>query len=127
MSFRVPILTPPAALVARLQNPRRIGIRIGPRPTQLPGALAAGATDVYLVWIPKGKMLEVRLERVQNRSAVVRVMHAGTGEPLDPRGAEGARVVRGRASEGADYRIAVERTQSDEPGPLPYVLSLSLR
>jgi hypothetical protein len=112
---------------ASLQEPRRVGVRIGPRPTQLAGALGAGASDGYMVWIPKGKVLEVRLERIQNRVAVVRVKHAATGAPLNPKTADGARVIIGQALEGADYRIDVERTESGESALLPYVLSLRLR
>jgi hypothetical protein len=109
------------------QEPRRVGIRMGARPTRLSGALAASASDAYMVWIPKGKVLEVRLERVQNRVAVVRVKHAATGASLNPRTADGARVITGQALESADYRIDVERTGSGESAPLPYVLSLRLR
>jgi hypothetical protein len=113
--------------VASPPEPRRVGIRIGPRPTQVSGALAAGATDAYVVWIPKGKVLEVRLERIQNRVAVLSVKHAATGAPLNPRAADGARVITGQALEGAEYRIDVERTESGESAPVPYVLSLKLR
>jgi hypothetical protein len=113
--------------VASPREPRRVGIRIGPRPTQVSGALAAGATDAYIVWIPKGKVLEVRLERIQNRVAVVRVNHAATGAPLNPRAADGARVITGQALESAEYRVDVERAESGDSAPVPYVLSLKLR
>jgi len=116
-----------AAPLASRQEPRRVGIRVGPRPTQLSGALAGGASDAFMVWIPKGKVLEVRLERIQNRVAVVRVRHSATGAPLNPKTADGARVITGHALESADYRIDVERTDSGDSAPLPYVLSLRLR
>jgi len=74
------------APVAHPQDPRRVGIRIGPRPTQVAGSLAPGATDTDMVWIPKGMMLEVRLERVPNRAAVVRGDACRDGSTAQPEG-----------------------------------------
>jgi hypothetical protein len=107
--------------------PRRISIVIGPRPTRVSGALPGSAPDAYLVSVPKGKLLEVRLERVQEGAAVIHVRHDRTRVPLDPKATDGARFVRGRATESADYRIDVERAESADSAPLPYVLSLTLR
>lgn len=111
----------------RRQQPRRVGVRAGLRPTQFSGALLPGAADLYMLWVPKGQLLEVRLERVPSGWAVVRVVHAGTGAPLNPRVPDGARVVSGRAPESADYRIDVRRIGAGETTPLPYILSVSLR
>jgi hypothetical protein len=111
----------------RPQAPTRVGIRSGPRPTQFPGSLLPGATDVYLLWVPKGRVLEVRLDRVQGRAALVRVVHAKTGAPFNPRLAGGARVVAGVAPESADYRIEVRRAEGADSAPLPYMVSLTLR
>jgi hypothetical protein len=108
-------------------SPRRITIVIGPRPTRVFGALAARATDAYLVSVPKGKVLEVRLERVREGEAVIHARHDRTRAPLNPKAQDGARFVRGLAAETADYRIDVERTDSRESVPLPYVLSFTLR
>jgi hypothetical protein len=93
-----PATTGPAA-------PNRVGIRGGPRPTQFAGAVRPGSTDIYLLWVPKGRVLEVRLTRVQGRAALLRVVHAKTGAPLNPRITGEARVVTGLAPESADYRI----------------------
>ena len=116
-----------ASVTAAPALPRRIAIVIGPRPTRVSGALAGGGTDTYLVSVPKGKLLEVRLERVQEGAAVIHVRHDRTRAPLNPKVTDGARFVRGFAIESADYRIDVECTDSREPFSLPYVLSFTLR
>ena len=109
------------------EGPTRVGIRGGPRPTQFPGALFRGATDIYVLWVPKGRVLEVRLNRVQGRSALIRVVHAKTGAPFNPRITGAARVVTGIAPESADYLIEVRREESGDSAPLPYMVSLSLK
>ena len=112
---------------ARSSEPARVGIRGGPRPTRVPGTLLPGGTDVYVLWVPKGRVLEARLERVQGRAALLRVVHAGTGAPLNPRIPIEARVVTGVALESADYRIEVRRGEGGDPAPLPYMMALTLR
>ena len=118
---------PDAPRGADSNGPTRIGIRGGPRPTRVPGTLLPGGTDVYLLLVPKGRLLEVRLERVQGRAALLRVVHARTGAPLNPRIAGEARVVTGVASASADYRIEVRRGGGGDAAPLPYMLALTLR
>lgn len=112
---------------ARNAGPRRVSIRVGPRPTQIPGLLTRGATDVLIVYLPKGRLASVRLERVPAGAATIRVVHAGTGAPLGARTSADGRFVSGRPSENAEYRIEVRRTDSTDEGHLPYMLSLSLR
>jgi hypothetical protein len=106
---------------------RRVSIRVGPRPTQIPGLLARGATDVLIVYLPKGRLASVRLERVPAGTAVIRVVHARTGAPLAERAGADARFVSGRPAENAEYRIEVRRTDNTDEGYFPYMLSLSLR
>ena len=108
-------------------QPRRVAIRVGPRPTQIPGVLARGATDVLLLYLPKGRLASVRLERVPVGAAVIRVVHAGTGAPLGARGGADGRFVSGRPAENGEYKIEVRRTDNTDEGHLPYMLSLSLR
>ena len=108
------------------QEPRRIGVRAGPRPTQFAGALAPGTTDVYLLFVPKGQRLEVRLERV-GRAAIVRVHQTTTGAPLNPRMPNGALVVSGRSSADGDYRIEVAHAAAASSEYLPYFLSVDVR
>jgi hypothetical protein len=108
-------------------EPRRVAIRVGPRPTQIPGLLAQGTTDVLIVYLPKGRLASVRLERVPAGAAVIRVVHATTGAPLAPRAAADARVVSGRPAASAEYKIEVRRLDNADPAHLPYMLSLSLR
>jgi hypothetical protein len=125
--------SPPAAPVenktggARKPEPRRIAIRVGPRPTQIPGLLARDATDVLVLFLPKGKLAGIRLERAPVGTAVLRVVHARTGAPLGARASADGRFVSGRPSEDGDYRIEVRRTGGGNGVHLPYMLSLSLR
>ena len=122
--------TPPvetSAGTAVKHEPRRIAIRVGARPTQIPGLLARAATDSYLLYLPKGQLAGVRLERVPAGAAVIRVVHARTGTPLSARLSADGRFVTGRPPEGADYRIEVRRTDNADEAALPYMLSLTLR
>lgn len=112
---------------ARTQEPRRIAIRVGPRPTQIAGLLARDAIDTFILYLPKGQLAGVRLERVPAGAAAIRVVHARTGTALGSRTSADGRFVSGRPAEGADYRIEVRRTGNDDESPLPYMLSLTLR
>jgi len=112
---------------ARKQEPRRVAIRVGPRPTQVPGLLARGATDSIILFLPKGKLAAIRLERVPAGAAVVRVVHATTGAPLSARVSTDGRFVSGRPAEDGDYRVDVQRIENVDEAHLPYMLSLSLR
>jgi hypothetical protein len=105
---------------------RRIAIRVGPRPTQIPGTLSGDSIDTLILYLPKGKLATVRLERVPAGTAAIRVVHARTGAPLAARISADARFVSGRPTEDGDYRIEVRRIGSDA-GHLPYMLSLTLR
>jgi hypothetical protein len=112
---------------AKKAEPRRVSIRVGPRPTQIPGILARGATDLLVVYLPKGRLASVRLERVPAGAAVIRVVHAATGAPLGARAAADGRLVTGRPTENGEYRIEVRRMDTTDTAHLPYMLSLSLR
>jgi hypothetical protein len=112
---------------ARKPEPRRIAIRVGPRPTQIPGVLARDGTDTLILYLPKGRLASVRLERVPVGAAVIRVVHATTGAPLAARPSAGGRFVTGRPTENGDYRIEVRRTDKTGDAHLPYMLSLSLK
>jgi hypothetical protein len=112
---------------ARKQEPRRVAIRVGPRPTQIPGVLARDATDSLILYLPKGMLASVRLERVPAGAAVIRVVHAATGAPLAARTSADGRFVSGRPAENGDYRIEVRRMDKTDEAHLPYMLSLSLR
>lgn len=125
-----PVVVPPVENpkgTARRQEPRRIAIRVGPRPTQIPGLLGRNTTDAFILFLPKGKLAEVRVARVPAGAAVLRVVHARTGAPLGTRTSADGRFVSGRPAEDADYRIEVRRIGNGDEAPLPYMLSLSLR
>ena len=117
----------PGSPPTRTTTPARVTMRTGPRPTQFSGSLLPGGTDLYLLFVPKGKLLDARLERVPPREALIHVVHAATGAPLNARTAGGARVVTGVALEGADYRIEVRRGDTGDAAPLPYIVSLILK
>jgi hypothetical protein len=116
-----------SAGAARTHEPRRIAIRVGPRATQVAGLLARDAIDSFILYLPKGQLAGVRLERVPAGAAVIRVVHARTGAILGARASADGRFVSGRPAEGADYRIEVRRIDNADEAPLPYMLSLTLR
>ncbi len=105
----------------------RIVIRAGPQPSRVSGWLEHRATNTYLVRVPKGQRLEVRLERIPADSAIIQVVDAATGVPLNPRAPARARALSGRPLQDAEYRILVQRTAAGDPSPLLYTLSVSLR
>ena len=113
-------------VATRRPDTRRIAIRVGPRPTQIPGTLVRDTVDTFVLYLPKGKLASVRLERVPAGAASIRVVHARTGAPLGARVSADGRFVSGRPVEDGDYRIEVRRLDNGE-GHLPYMLSLSLR
>ena len=115
-----------ATTPAMHQEPRRVSIRVGPKPTQVAGSLAVDIIDSYLVFVPKGQTLAVQLQRVPAGAAVIRVAREGTGAPLNPKTIEG-RSVSGMATDGGNYRIEVRRLSDQDAALLPYVLSLTLR
>jgi hypothetical protein len=112
---------------ARKSEPRRVAIRIGPRPTQIPGLLARDGSDSLILFLPKGKLASMRLERVPPGAAVIRVVHARTGAPLGARTSTDGRFVSGRPAEGGDYRVEVQRIGNADDGHIPYMLTLTLR
>ena len=112
---------------ARKPEWRRIAIRVGPRPTQIPGLLGRDATDTLILYLPKGRLASIRLERVPIGAAVIRVVHATTGAPLAARPSADGRFVSGRPAENGDYRIEVRRTDKSDDAHLPYMLSLGLK
>ena len=112
---------------ARKAEPRRVAIRIGPRPTQVPGSLARDGTDSVIVFLPKGKLVSVRLERVPPGVGVIRIVHTRTGAPLTARTSSDGRFISGRPAEDGEYRIEVRRIGNADDGHIPYMLSLTLR
>ena len=120
---------PPEATSATIRKPetRRVAIRVGPRPTRIPGSLVRNGTDLLVLYLPKGRLAGIRLERVPAGAAVLRVVHAGTGALLEGRVSADRRYVSARPAEGADYRIEVRRISNVDENPLPYMLSLTLR
>jgi hypothetical protein len=111
------------APVATSRDPRRIAVRGGPRPTRMSGSLASGGLDTYLVFVQKGQLLQVRLDRGRTEAAID-VVNARTGATVN---GAGRGVFAGRVPESADYRISVRHTGPQDAPPLPYLLSVSIR
>jgi hypothetical protein len=109
------------------RQPTRILFRAGQRTAQFSGTLERAATNAYAVFVPKGQILEVRVDRVTGLAAVARVFDMKSGEAVDASAAEGARRWIGRPSSGADYRVDVVRLQQGEPEALAYTLVVTLR
>jgi hypothetical protein len=124
----IAVVAPPesAGAANSPREPRRVTIRVGPKPTQVAGSLAVDIIDSYLVFVPKGQTLAVQLQRVPAGAAVIRVAREGTGAPLNPKTIEG-RSVSGMVTDGGNYRIEVRRLSDQDAALLPYVLSLTLR
>ena len=125
------ITVPPAgtsasgAATADQRIARRIAVRGGPRPTRMAGSLSSGGVDTYLVFVQKGQLLQVRLDRGRTE-AVVEVVNADSGRRIGPEAGKGV-VVSDRVPESADYRISVRYTGPADAPPLPYVVSVSIR
>ena len=119
--------TAPETATGAARRPRRVAISVGRRPTQIRGWLERDATDSLIVFLPKGRLATVRLERVPTGVALIRVVHSHTGAPLGARTSADGRFVAGRPAEDGDYRIEVKRIGNADDGHLPYMLSLTLR
>ena len=104
---------------------RRISVRGGPRPTRVAGWLSNGGVDTYLVFVQKGHLLQVRLDRGRTEAAV-EVVNARTGVRFGPEARTGA-LVSDRVPESADYRISVRYAGPADAPALPYVLAVAIR
>lgn len=113
----------PAPAIPR--TPRRIAVRAGPRPSRIAGLLAAGSVDSFLLHVQKGQFVQVSIERGR-AEARIRMVHAASGVPLNPKLSDNAVAAAGRASEGGDYRIDVRHTGPGNEA-LPYLLVVSTR
>ena len=123
---RIAAITLPAARAAS-GDPARVVPGSTARPAQLSGALEPGGTDVYVAYVDKGRLLDVRILRVRGRDVVLRVLHGKTGAPVGSQPAAGSRVWIGRVPESADYAIEVRRTARGADAALPYVLVVTRR
>lgn len=103
-------------------------IRFGPGepPARRSGALARGESEAYLLTVRQGQLLSLRLDEVQGRTVVARLVDAQSGTPLDPRADEGVRAWTGRLRRDTDLRIVVTRLAGTEPA-LGYLLRVDLR
>jgi hypothetical protein len=107
------------------REPKRLNLRIGQ--TQLSGALTPGGRDEYIVSATKNQLVEVRINGVNGRDIVARLVDLKTREPLDARARDGARVWTGRVPEDGDYRLDIVRLAAAGEPRLPYILIISMR
>ena len=123
-------LTPPAPTVAEAHTkperaPKRLALTIGQ--TQVSGTLAPGGRDSYIVSAVKNQLIDVRINRVNARDIVARIVDLKTQASVDAKAREGARVWTGRVPDEGDYRIDVVRLAPAGEPQLPYVLVVSMR
>jgi len=109
------------------RDPRRVVFRGGQAFTQVDGVLAPGETSSYIVWAPKGELLEVRVDGVRGREIVARLVDDRNRAPIDARAGEGFRTWAGRVPASGDYRIEVVRLTKDGQRALRYVIVVRRR
>jgi hypothetical protein len=112
---------------SRPAEPRRLVFRAGQRSTQFSGTLGPEETDSYVVWAPKGQLIEVRIDGVRGRDIVARLLDQKGETPIDGRTGAGVRTWTGRVPASADYRIDVQRVTPTGDAALPYRLVVTLR
>ena len=117
--------TSEAAVGARRAAARRVVV--GTRPVQLSGTLEPRATDSYVVWVERGRLLEIRILGVPARTIVAHVLDATRKVPVDERARDGARVWTGRVADSADYLIEIVRGEDADGSALPYTASITVR
>jgi hypothetical protein len=123
-------LTPPAPAAAEAHATpghamKRLALTVGQ--TQVSGALASGGRDSYIVSAVKNQLIEVRINRVNARDVVARIIDLKTQAPVDARARDGVRVWTGRVPDEGDYRIDVVRLAPAGEPQLPYILVVSMR
>jgi hypothetical protein len=121
---------PPVEHAARA-NPKpggraqRLALSVGQ--VQRAGALAPGATDLYVVSAIKNQLLDVRITGVSGRDIVARIVSAKSRNPIDARARDGVRTWIGRVPENDDYRIEVVRLATGGAPRLDYILTVNIR
>jgi hypothetical protein len=116
-----------AAARSTPSTPRRLTFGTPQQLAQATGALPAGASDAFVVYVEKGKLLEARIDRVREQDVVLKVVDGKTGTPLDEKAGAGARTWIGRVPESADYRIDVSRGAQATGQSLTYLLVVRKR
>jgi hypothetical protein len=91
------------------------------------GALGSGERDVYLLPAKKNRLLEVRINGVNGRDIVARIVRATGAAPVDQRARDGVRTWIGRLPDDGDYRIEVVRLAPGGASRLSYVMVVSMR
>ncbi len=105
--------------------PRRLALTVGQ--TQMSGTLPPGGRESYIVSAAKNQLIDVRINRVNARDIVARIVDLKNQVPVDAKAREGVRVWTGRVPDEGDYRIDVVRLAPAGEPLLPYVLVVSMR
>jgi hypothetical protein len=123
------IVPPPAS--KKVRGARRgvttVGFRTGESSAGYTGTLASGEHESYLVKVSRNELLDVRIERVQGRDIVARVLDAATRTPVDARARDGARVWTARVPATGDYLVEVVRDPAAHATVLTYQLTIGIR
>ena len=116
-----------------------VGARIAPRPPQrvafekgqsvvrFSGRLEGDASDVYILGVKKGQLLDAAIERFPGRALALRMVDAASGRSVNPNAGESARSISAVAPGGGDYRIEVVRHAAFCDPAVTYQLAIGLR
>jgi len=125
----IDIVPPPPS--RKVRGARRgtttVSFRTGESSAGYTGTLASGEHESYLVKVSRNELLDVRVERVQGRDVVARVLDAATRTPIDARAGDGARVWTARVPASGDYLIDVVRSPAAREPVLTYMLTVGIR
>ena len=125
----MPAAAPPpesgVAVARPTRAPERLVLDVGE--IRRAGALAGGERDVYLLPAKKNRLLEVRINGVNGRDIVARIVRVTGAAPVDQRARDGVRTWIGRLPDDGDYRIEVLRLAPGGASRLSYVMVVSMR
>jgi hypothetical protein len=121
----------PPPISKKVRGARRgvttVSFRTGESSAGYTGTLASGEHESYLVKVSRNELLDVRVERVQGRDVVARVLDAVTRTPIDARAKDGVRVWTARVPTSGDYLIDIVRDPAARDAVLTYMLTVSIR
>jgi len=119
---------PPATGAGAPPNPppRKINVRRG-GDVQFAGRLYGDGVDTYVVTLPKGAVVQARIEQFPGRSAAVRVTEQKTGKSLGAAGTTAPRFWAGTIQDAGEYRVEVVRLAPYCQPSFTYLLTISMK
>ena len=118
---------PPSRKVRARRGTTTVSFRTGKVSAGYTGTLASGEHESYIVKASRNDLLDVRVDRVQGRDVVARVLDAATRSPIDARARDGARVWTARVPATGDYLIDVIRDPAAREVVLTHQPTVSIR